>query len=72
MGLNVGNLSNRTEMAAKHEVSRGPFGAMEARFDGRIGAFAYLLFVLPYFPCAATIGVIVRETGMAWAGSVAV
>jgi ferrous iron transport protein B len=44
---------------------------MEARFDGRIGAFAYLLFVLLYFPCVATIGVIVRETGAAWAGFVA-
>jgi ferrous iron transport protein B len=44
---------------------------MEARFDGRVGAFAYLLFVLLYFPCAATIGAIVRETGPAWAGFVA-
>jgi len=44
---------------------------MEARFDGWIGAFAYLLFVLLYFPCVATIGVVVRETGMAWAKFVA-
>ena len=40
-------------------------------FDGRVGAFAYLLFILLYFPCVATIGVIVRETGGAWATFVA-
>ncbi len=71
LGLDVGDLSDRERVATEQEVAGGTFGAMEARFDGRIGAFAYLLFVLLYFPCAATIGVIVRETGMAWAGFVA-
>jgi ferrous iron transport protein B len=71
LGLSVSDLSDRERVAAEQEVGSGTFGAMEARFDGRIGAFAYLLFVLLYFPCAATIGVIVRETGMAWAGFVA-
>lgn len=71
LGLEVGDLSDREQIAAEQEVGSGTFGAMEARFDGRVGAFAYLLFVLLYFPCAATIGVIVRETGMAWAGFVA-
>ena len=44
---------------------------MHARFDGQVGAFAYLLFILLYFPCVATIGVIRRETGTAWAAFVA-
>jgi hypothetical protein len=44
---------------------------MSERFDGRAGAFAYLLFVLLYFPCVATIAAIVRETGAAWATFVA-
>ena len=44
---------------------------MQARFDGQAGAFAYLLFVLLYFPCVATIGAIRRETGSAWAAFVA-
>jgi ferrous iron transport protein B len=47
------------------------FGAMAVRFDGQAGAFAYLLFILLYFPCVATIGAIKRETGVAWAGFVA-
>ena len=71
LGLNVGDLSDRGQAATEQEVGSGTFGAMEARFDGQVGAFAYLLFVLLYFPCAATIGVIVRETGTAWAGFVA-
>jgi ferrous iron transport protein B len=44
---------------------------MASRFDGQAGAFAYLLFILLYFPCAATIGAISRETGGAWATFVA-
>ena len=52
-------------------VDDAVFGAMHARFDGREGAFAYLLFVLLYFPCVATIGAIRRETGTAWAVFVA-
>jgi len=43
------------------------FGAMQDRFDGQAGAFAYLLFVLLYFPCVATIGAIKREAGRGWA-----
>ncbi|MCP4470371.1 MAG: hypothetical protein GY815_06750 [Gammaproteobacteria bacterium] len=53
------------------EVSRGVFGVMASRFDGQAGAFAYLLFVLLYFPCAATIGAISPEAGTSWAGFVA-
>jgi ferrous iron transport protein B len=49
----------------------GVFGVMATRFDGQAGAFAYLLFVLLYFPCAATIAVIARETGRGWATFVA-
>jgi len=71
LGLSVGDLSKREQVAAQAEVASGTFGAMEARFDGRVGAFAYLLFVLLYFPCVATIAVITRETGMAWAAFVA-
>ena len=57
--------------AAAHDVNKAVFGAMQARFDGQVGAFAYLLFVLLYFPCVATIGAIRRETGSGWAAFVA-
>ena len=41
---------------------------MQNLFNGQIGAFAYLLFVLLYMPCVATIGVIYKEIGTFWAG----
>lgn len=49
----------------------GTIGAMAARFDGGLGAFAYLLFVLLYAPCAATLGAIHREIGGRWTGFIA-
>lgn len=47
-------------------VDSSVFGAMASRFDGRIGAFAYLLAVLLYMPCAASMAAIYRETGAGW------
>ncbi len=43
-----------------------PEAAMRAAFDGKAGAFAYLLFVLIYAPCVAAIAAIQRETGWKW------
>lgn len=43
-----------------------PAATMLSRFDGRAGAFAYLLFVLIYAPCVAAIAAIQRETGWKW------
>lgn len=37
------------------------FGALQYFFDGKIGAFAYLLFVLLYIPCVSTIAAIRQE-----------
>ena len=71
LGLDVDYARSTEEAAEALAVSTGVFGAMHERFDGKIGAFAYLLFILMYFPCAATIGAIVREAGAAWAAFVA-
>ncbi len=43
------------------------YQAMRANFDGKIGAFAYLLFVLLYAPCVAATTAIYRETSAGWA-----
>jgi ferrous iron transport protein B len=67
----VGDLSDTQAAANEQAVDSGLFGAMASRFDGQIGAFSYLLFILLYFPCAATIGAIVREAGAPWAAFVA-
>jgi ferrous iron transport protein B len=43
-----------------------PETVMLTAFDGRAGAFAYLLFVLIYMPCVAAIAAIRRETNWKW------
>jgi ferrous iron transport protein B len=66
LGLDVGPLGDTAAAAAAQEVSQGTFGTMAALFDGKVGAFAYLLMVLLYMPCAATIGAVWRETTPGW------
>lgn len=48
------------------EVEERLYGSMTKRFDGRIGAYAYLLFVLLYMPCVAAIAAIYKEIGLKW------
>jgi ferrous iron transport protein B len=36
-------------------------------FYGKIGAFAYMLFILLYFPCISVFAVICKELGVKWA-----
>ncbi|HHN67363.1 MAG TPA: ferrous iron transporter B, partial [Thermopetrobacter sp.] len=55
------------KVAARQGVEAAAIGAMVRRFDGRAGAFAYMLFVLLYFPCVAVFGAITREAGLRWA-----
>ncbi|MDQ7015244.1 MAG: Fe(2+) transporter permease subunit FeoB, partial [Gammaproteobacteria bacterium] len=52
--------------AAEQDVDMATFGAMASRFDGAIGAFAYLIFILMYFPCVAATSAIMRETNALW------
>lgn len=63
-----GALSNPVLASAPtHEVNKGVYGQMQQRFDGQIGAFAYLLFVLLYVPCVSTVATIAKELGRSWA-----
>ena len=68
--LDVGDISSLETAAEEQEVDNATFGAMVKRFDGQAGAFAYLLFILLYTPCVATIGAIRREAGPRWAAFV--
>lgn len=67
LGINVGDLSDTATVAEENEVELGTFGAMAARFDGAAGAFAYLLFILLYFPCTAATAAVYQESGGRWA-----
>jgi ferrous iron transport protein B len=70
LAMDVGDISSAAAAAEAQQVNVGVFGAMAARFDGQAGAFAYLLFILLYSPCVATIGAIRREAGPRWAAFV--
>jgi len=66
LGLNIGDVSTLDMAAAAQDVSTDTFDAMQASFDGRAGAFAYLLFILLYAPCVAATTAIYRETNIGW------
>jgi ferrous iron transport protein B len=66
LGLSVGDTSSMASAAEQQEVSAGTFGVMGQLFDGRIGAVAYMLFILMYFPCVAAMTAIYRETNIRW------
>ncbi len=67
LGLRVLKAADDPSRAAEElETHATTFGAMARRFDGQHGAFAYLLFVLLYFPCVAATATIRRETGWRW------
>jgi ferrous iron transport protein B len=71
LGLSVGDVSTIETAADEQAVTFTTFGQMVQRFDGRVGAFAYLLFVLMYFPCVAAMGAVYRETNAKWTAFVA-
>lgn len=48
--------------APENEMTESIYGVMAHYFDGRAGAFAYLLFVLLYIPCVSTMAAIYQET----------
>lgn len=66
LGLDLGDLSDTTAQAEQQDVQINTISAMQNLFDGQAGAFAYLLFILLYMPCVATIGVIYKEIGSFW------
>ncbi len=67
LGINIGDVSNQALAAEEQEVTTGTFAVMQTSFDGKAGAFAYLLFILLYAPCVAAITALYRETSAGWA-----
>jgi ferrous iron transport protein B len=67
LGIGIDTYEDTESAASDQEVASGTIGQLQAKFDGRLGAFSYLLFILLYMPCVATIGVIFKEIGAFWA-----
>lgn len=72
LGLQLGDLTDQTNVAEQQKVKVDTFSVMQAQFDGQTGAFAYLLFILLYTPCVAATAAIYKETGAKWAVFVAI
>lgn len=66
LGLDIGYVNDQAAAAEKLNASSGVFRAMQARFDGAIGAFAFLLIILLYTPCVAANGAVRNEIGFGW------
>jgi ferrous iron transport protein B len=66
LGLNIGSVEDVTTAAKEQEVNTETFATMQQSFDGKVGAFAYLLFILLYAPCVAATAAIYRETNTGW------
>ena len=66
LGLNIGTVDDLASAASEQEVKTDTFAAMQHSFDGKAGAFAYLLFILLYAPCVAATAAIYRETNTGW------
>jgi ferrous iron transport protein B len=56
-----------TAIAPEEPLQKGVLGVMVERFGSTASAFAYLLFVLLYFPCVSVVAVIARELNKSWA-----
>ena len=56
-----------TASEAFNDMNSTAYGMMYQKFGGKKAAFAYLLFILLYFPCVSTMAVIRREVGKYWA-----
>ena len=72
LGVNVGDLTNLESAAQEQGVDLTIYSNIKQAFVSQEAAFAYLLFILLYAPCAAAMGAIVREVGVNWARFVAV
>jgi ferrous iron transport protein B len=60
-GLGEALLNPIVASAPDGAVSQSVYGMMAARFDGKAGAYAYLVFILLYIPCVSTMAVIRQE-----------
>ncbi len=68
LGVNAaGDLTDQSNAAAAQDVRVDTLTLMASLFAGPVAAFSYILFVLLYMPCVATLGVIYKEMGGFWA-----
>ena len=67
LGLDLGDLGDTAAQATQQNVALTTIQQMQRLFATSLAAFAYLVFILLYMPCVATIGAIYKELGAFWA-----
>ncbi|MBO1923905.1 Fe(2+) transporter permease subunit FeoB [Thiomicrorhabdus sp. 6S3-12] len=68
LGLqSIESVHDKVAIAEEQGFSLSTLDKMVNSFQGAIGAYAYLLLILLYFPCVATFGAIKQELGWRWA-----
>ena len=67
LGIDLAEYQDTASAAADQQVAGSTIDRLRQSFDGRLGAFSYLLFILLYMPCVATVGAIFKELGVFWA-----
>lgn len=68
VGMDVGDVNDLEGIAADQEINATLFDVLKSAFDGTLGAFSYLLFILLYSPCVSALGATLKETGAKWTG----
>ena len=71
LGFDVTIAENLDQAAEKQDVKRGTFDVIASKFDGGIGAFAYLIAILLYSPCMSALSAYYRELSAGWTAFVA-
>ena len=66
LAISIGDVSDQGAAAEAQEVNSATYGAMIRLFGSQSAAFAYMLFILLYFPCSAAISAVYRETSLPW------
>lgn len=67
LGISILTQESEQKMAEAQGVDKKIFGILRDKFSDRYAVFAYLLFILLYVPCVATIAAIAKEAGSRWA-----
>jgi ferrous iron transport protein B len=66
LGAEVEEFGSLDEAAESLEVGLSTPQTLRKHFDGKAGAYAYLLMILLYMPCVAAIAAVYRELNWQW------
>ncbi len=66
LGVSIGDVADRDAVAAEQGVKTSTLTNMASLFGSQFAAFCYLVFILLYAPCVATLGTIAKEAGWRW------